>query len=69
MFSEAYSRDFRGYGSNPPNPHWPNQARVAVSFVLNLEEGAELAISAGDSRNEAVYEIVLETQNVPDVAI
>ncbi|MEO0433764.1 MAG: polysaccharide deacetylase family protein [Cyanobacteria bacterium J06656_5] len=69
MSSEPYSRDFRGYGPNPPNPHWPNQARVAVSFVLNLEEGAELAISDGDSRNEAVYEIVLETQNVPDVAM
>ncbi|MBT9316872.1 polysaccharide deacetylase family protein [Leptothoe spongobia] len=69
MSSEPYSRDFRGYGPNPPNPHWPNQARVAVSFVLNLEEGAELAISDGDSCNEGVYEIVLETQNVPDVAM
>ena len=70
MSSEAsYSRDFRGYGPNPPNPHWPHQARVAVSFVLNIEEGAELAISDGDSRNEGVYEIVLETKDIPDVAM
>ncbi|MEO0490794.1 MAG: hypothetical protein AAFZ49_14740, partial [Cyanobacteria bacterium J06659_2] len=59
--SARYSRDFWGYGPHPPQAQWPHNARVAISFVLNLEEGAELAISAGDERNEAVYEIVLET--------
>ena len=69
MFSDNSTREFYGYGPNPPNPHWPNRARVAVSFVLNIEEGAELSIAAGDERNEAVYEIVLETHQVPDVAM
>lgn len=67
--SLANTRDFWGYGPTPPDPQWPNEARVAVSLVLNLEEGAELAISDGDERNEAVYEIVLETQGVPDRAM
>lgn len=52
--SEPYSRDLCGYGPNPSNPNWPNQARVAISFVLNVEEGAELSIAADDSRNEDV---------------
>ncbi|MEO0985330.1 MAG: allantoinase PuuE [Cyanobacteria bacterium J06639_14] len=64
-----YDRDFWGYGPHPPNPHWPQDARVAVSLVLNIEEGAELSLSAGDNRNEAIYEIVLETQGVPDRAM
>ena len=38
-------------------------------FVLNVDEGAELSIKAGDSRNEGVYEIVLETKDVTDVAM
>ncbi|KPQ32375.1 MAG: putative xylanase/chitin deacetylase [Phormidesmis priestleyi Ana] len=63
------ARDFWGYGPHSPNPQWPNNARVAVSFVLNLEEGAELTLSAGDERNESVYEVISETQGVPNLAM
>jgi allantoinase len=59
-------RDFLGYGAHPPDPRWPNGARVAVSFVVNVEEGAELSIADGDERNEAVYEVADEVPNVPD---
>lgn len=48
-----YPRDLIGYGSNPPHPHWPNNARVALSFVLNYEEGGERCILHGDSESEA----------------
>src|SRR3984893_12958155 len=34
-------RELRGYGRNPPDPHWPGNARVAVQFVVNFEEGGE----------------------------
>ena len=51
-------RDFRGYGEHPPHAAWPNGARVAVSLVLNVEEGSERAVSRGDDRNEAVYDMV-----------
>lgn len=50
-------RDLLGYAGNPPDPRWPEGARVAVSFVVNFEEGAEFSITDGDDRNEAIYEI------------
>ncbi len=62
-------RDFLGYGPQPPNPNWPNHARVAVSFVVNVEEGAELSVAAGDNRNESVHEIVLEICGRPDLGM
>ena len=34
-------RDFVGYGRTPPDPRWPNGARIAVNFVINFEEGSE----------------------------
>lgn len=46
-------RDLVGYGGHPPHPRWPGEARVAVQFVLNLEEGAESNILNGDARSEA----------------
>lgn len=45
-------RDLVGYGSNPPHPRWPGGARVAVQFVLNVEEGAERSVLEGDGRPE-----------------
>jgi peptidoglycan/xylan/chitin deacetylase (PgdA/CDA1 family) len=52
------NRDFAGYGGTPPNPQWPDGARVAVSLVVNFEEGAEYSVSDGDAFNEATYEVV-----------
>ena len=60
------NRDFLGYGAHPPDPRWPGGARVAVSFVLNVEEGAELSLSDGDERNEGTYEVRDEIASVPD---
>jgi hypothetical protein len=37
---DNYPRDLVGYGRTPPHPQWPGQARVALQFVLNYEEGA-----------------------------
>lgn len=53
-----WTRDFIGYGSQPPRVRWPNDAKVALSLVVNFEEGAELSIADGDERNESVYEAV-----------
>ena len=36
---DASIRDFIGYGKVPLNPEWPNNARLAVNFVVNIEEG------------------------------
>ena len=64
--SSEQQRDFRGYGSNPPDPEWPGGARVAVSLVLNIETGAELSLADGDERNESLYEINELVEGVPD---
>src|SRR5258707_6663904 len=45
-------RDLIGYGANPPDPQWLNDARIAVSFVLNYEEGGENTILNGDAGSE-----------------
>jgi len=50
-------RDFAGYRGRPPAIAWPGGARLAVSFVLNFEEGAEFSVTDGDARNEAIYEV------------
>ena len=34
-----YPRDLIGYGANPPDPKWPDDARLALNFVMNYEEG------------------------------
>jgi putative urate catabolism protein len=49
----AYPRDMRGYGRRPPAARWPGEARVAVQFVLNYEEGGENCILHGDAASEA----------------
>lgn len=51
-------RDLIGYGGKPPAIRWPGNASVAVSFVVNFEEGAEFTVSGGDDHNEAIYEVV-----------
>jgi putative urate catabolism protein len=48
-----YPRDLIGYANNPPDPQWPNNARLAVNFVINYEEGSEYSIPDGDGFSEA----------------
>ena len=60
--AERYPRDLRGYGRNPPDPRWPGDARVAVQFVVNFEEGGENNILHGDKASEAFLSDVLGAQ-------
>lgn len=48
-----YPRNMQGYGANPPDAKWPGNARIAVQFVLNYEEGGENCILHGDAASEA----------------
>jgi putative urate catabolism protein len=48
----TYPRDLRGYGATPPDPRWPNGAKLALSFVLNYEEGGENTVLNGDAASE-----------------
>lgn len=51
-------RDLMGYGGRWPDFVWPNGARVAVSLVINFEEGAELQVGDGDPVSERIGEVV-----------
>jgi allantoinase len=53
------ARDLVGYGERPPDPRWPGGARLALSFVLNYEEGSERTPLDGDPEAEAfLHEVV-----------
>ena len=45
-------RDLVGYEGNPPKVSWPGGAKIAISLVVNYEEGSELAIGDGDATRE-----------------
>lgn len=50
---EGYPRDLRGFGRTPPNPDWPNDAVLALQFVVNYEEGGERCLLHGDGESES----------------
>ncbi|MBD8594833.1 MULTISPECIES: allantoinase PuuE [unclassified Pseudomonas] len=60
--SPDYPRDLIGYGDTPPHPQWPGHARLAVSFVLNYEEGGERNVLHGDSESEAFLSEMVAAQ-------
>ena len=51
-------RDLLGYGQRLPCVKWPGGAKLAISIVVNFEEGAEFAVEQGDSHNEGMSEVV-----------
>ncbi|MES2786047.1 MAG: allantoinase PuuE [Pseudomonadota bacterium] len=61
----AYPRDLTGYGRHPPLARWPGNARIAVQFVLNYEEGGENALLHGDAGSE---QFLSEMFNPPSFA-
>lgn len=63
------ARDLAGYGDRPPDIRWPGGAGLAVSVVLNIEEGAELSVADGDERNETVHEVEQPVGPVPDLCL
>ena len=50
--NQHYPRDLIGYGRQPPHPQWPGNARIALQFVLNYEEGGENCVLHGDRASE-----------------
>ncbi|MFT3807499.1 allantoinase PuuE [Arenimonas sp.] len=61
-----YPRDLAGYGRHPPRADWPGQARIAVQFVLNLEEGAENCVLHGDAGSETFLSEIIGAASFPD---
>ncbi len=63
--SDTYPRDMIGYGRNLPDPRWPDEARIAVQFVVNYEEGGENNILHGDAASEAFLSEIVGAQPWP----
>ncbi len=64
--STGTDRDLTGYGRHRPQADWPGGARVAVSFVLNYEEGGERSVLEGDAHAENY--LVPDLAGLPPVA-
>jgi allantoinase len=68
-FEVPAHRNFVGYGAHPHHAQWPHGARVAVSLVLNVEEGSEQAVSRGDAVNEHVYDMIDVVTSGPNLSM
>jgi len=60
-----YPRDLVGYGSKPPHAEWPGDARIALQFVLNYEEGGENNILHGDPGSEQFLSELIGASSYP----
>ncbi len=57
-----YARDLRGYGRQAPHARWPGDAKIAVQFVLNYEEGGENNVLHGDPTSETFLSELVTAQ-------
>ena len=57
-----YPRDLAGYANRPPKVTWPKNAKIAVQFVLNIEEGAENCVLHGDATSETFLSEIIGAQ-------
>ena len=64
--TQPYPRDLVGYGQDLPHAQWPQQARIAVQFVLNFEEGGENHVLHGDAGSEQFLSELFSPASYPD---
>ena len=60
-----YPRNLQGYGGRPPAADWPGGAKVAISLVLNYEEGGENSLLHGDAASEGFLSEIPNAQPWP----
>lgn len=60
--ARPYPRDLIGYGRDAPHAAWPGDARIAVQFVLNYEEGGENCVLHGDRASEQFLSEIIGAQ-------
>jgi allantoinase len=65
FMDSTYPRDLIGYGQTPPHAQWPGQARIALQFVLNYEEGGENSVLHGDPASETFLSEIIGAQAFP----
>ncbi len=65
MSGAEYPRDLVGYAGRPPRVKWPGNARIALQFVINYEEGAENCVLHGDEASEAFLSEIVSATPIP----
>ena len=71
-FNDDSANARRFHGRREPwenDVRWPNGASLALSFVLNIEEGAELSVADGDEANESVHAVTHRIDGHPDYCL
>lgn len=57
------SRDLIGYANQGPVVVWPEEARIAINFCINYEEGGEMCVLNGDDRSEVrISDVAVEAR-------
>jgi hypothetical protein len=64
MAAPPYPRDLIGYGATLPPAQRPDDARIALQFVINYEEGSENSILHGDCASEAFLSEIVGAEPV-----
>ncbi|KPA76505.1 polysaccharide deacetylase [Leptomonas pyrrhocoris] len=62
---DIYERDIVGYGGQPPEVHWPNEANIAINFVVNYEAGSERTVLNDDACSERFLSDMVGTASIP----
>tara|TARA_B100000965_G_scaffold340889_1_gene309413 strand:- start:49 stop:942 length:894 start_codon:yes stop_codon:yes gene_type:complete len=57
-------RNYIGYGKNDCKIEWPNNAKLAVQFVLNYEEGGENSFDNGDKYSETFLSEIIGAKSI-----
>lgn len=66
MADDHYPRDLLGYRGQPPKVRWPGDARLALQFVINYEEGAENSVLHGDTASETFLSDIIGARPYQD---
>ena len=59
-------RNFIGYGKKDYKVAWPNNAKLALQFVLNYEEGGENCVLNGDKHSETFLSEIIGAKPIED---
>ncbi len=61
---KKYPREMIGYGKKNIKVKWPKNAKLALQFVLNYEEGAESNILHGDKYSETFLSEIIDAKAI-----
>ena len=59
-------RNFIGYGKRDYQVAWPNNAKLALQFVLNYEEGGENCVLNGDKHSETFLSEIIGAKPIEE---